>query len=289
MDCLKAAMGGSDSRCCVDSEEKTLQECASGYIPASHMQSPFQNTGSKIVRMDPRSPSSCVDRTPIRVSVTPSGYPKPLMRVQPLNEGESSFEKVVHADSGQANEATLFDPRSPAAPGSRTPILFEKKHYDVMQDPRSPSMDISRTPLLGNSESLHESNEGNGFSDWAICQTPQKHVYATANTNKVGEEAIRGVFDPRSPSDGINRTPLAKVNERDNVFSPDAENCLVDHDYGVNNSISDPRSPSEGIARTPVGKIQDEGTTSTSVKCANDPRSPNTDVPRTPLSAIFSG
>lgn len=296
-------MGGSDSRCCVDSDEKTLQGCAVGYSQGSQLQSPYRSTdtGTKIVQMDPRSPSSRVDRTPIQVSVTPSGQPKPLMRVQPMIEREpaknsSEKELVLHANK-VTDEAVLLDPRSPAPPGSRTPILLKSKHYDVMQDPRSPTLGIVRTPLLESTSSTGstQSNcedvkmtEGDGSSDFVICQTPQKHVYAMTNSTKTSEEAFQGIFDPRSPSDEIDRTPLGKQQDHDDtVFLSKSVQDRIHNKFELINNSNDPRSPSEGIERTPVGKIEDREV-ATLAKC-DDLCSSNAEMPRTPLGAIFSG
>lgn len=75
------------------------------------------------------------------------------------------------------------------------------------------------------------------------------------------------LWDPRSPTDGINRTPLH-----------------LNNDSGSFYHIDDPRSPSVGIDRTPI--VQQNEESKDSIGCTDtDPRSPSVEFSRTPLTS----
>lgn len=233
-------MGGSDSRCCIDGEDKFEKKTA---VHVTALESPLKVT--RLIEADPRSPSNAIHRTPIEVEATPVHQPKPLMRVQPMVDNNYQPRKVVdNVDnrlSGQDVEAAvLIDPRSRGPNGARTPIVFDSKQEvcGMMIDPRSPTAGIVRTPLLikERPESFckdENKRETISSKDSAIFETPKKF----------SDEDVT-MLDPRSPSQGIDRTPITN-----------AENQVHRTECVAARNLPDPRSPTTEISRTPLGAM----------------------------------
>ncbi|XP_022099964.1 cell division cycle-associated protein 3-like isoform X2 [Acanthaster planci] len=93
-----------------------------------------------------------------------------------------------------------------------------------------------------------------------------------ANHTPLSQRRLMKLRDPRSPTDGVQRTPI-----------------VVPKPGEVDDSFEDPRSPTAKIARTPIPDDTDprsptEGVSRTPCPFTYpDPRSPTINVPRTPV------
>uniref|UniRef100_H2YY73 Uncharacterized protein n=1 Tax=Ciona savignyi TaxID=51511 RepID=H2YY73_CIOSA len=107
------------------------------------------------------------------------------------------------------------------------------------------------------------------------------------------------LFDPRSPSSGINRTPcgVMYISNSDVNVDPRSPSTGVDRtpivfkDKPEELPIADPRSPSVGIDRTPIVMEKLEESSSSGMKVSEDqkdPRSPMAEVSRTPIRTLYN-
>jgi len=110
-----------------------------------------------------------------------------------------------------------FDPRSPSAGIDRTPILMTAQREPVA-DPQSPSEGIAR-----------------GSITYVLSQSDQSECSSSQPVAEEPKNFLPHDLDPRSPSAGIDRTPI-----------------LVP---ATKEMVADPRSPSDGIVRTPVAGL----------------------------------
>ena len=106
------------------------------------------------------------------------------------------------------------------------------------------------------------------------------------------QTAKEEIFDPRSPSNGIQRTPITSV------LKVKADKKRTEAELL---KLIDPRSPTVGITRTPVElkniKFVKKTTVSTptsndstlSKESIPDPRSPTFGIARTPMPSISKG
>ena len=87
----------------------------------------------------------------------------------------------------------------------------------------------------------------------------------------VTDRRLMKLRDPRSPSDGVQRTPI-----------------IVPKPGEIDDSFEDPRSPTSKIARTPIPDTDPRSPTAgvTRTPCPftyPDPRSPTVNIARTPM------
>ncbi|XP_076815610.1 uncharacterized protein LOC143461675 [Clavelina lepadiformis] len=164
-----------------------------------------------------------------------------------------------------------------------SPSVDKGEHELVYSgDPRSPTAEICRTPISCLQENKEEPSLVSTVEvNNQACKDTTKtdHSESLLQTPKVVNDTVSNcigsdILDPRSPSEGITRTPLRlpdKVNE---------ERTLID-----------PRSPTVGIDRTPISAKEqpksDNNTASAVSRDLHDPRSPTTELSRTPLKLSY--
>ncbi|XP_013390490.1 cell division cycle-associated protein 3-like [Lingula anatina] len=93
--------------------------------------SPASAVPQRVLRMDPRSPTVGINRTPIQVEKTP----------------DADLNHVAKTPQQEKSLPSHLDPRSPTTHITRTPLQLEKVKL-AQADPRSPTVGICRTPLV---------------------------------------------------------------------------------------------------------------------------------------------
>lgn len=108
----------------------------------------------------------------------------------------SEYQKVNNVSS----------PSSPPTPigGHLTPIHSNKPNPDVF-DPRSPSSDILRTPIY-----MQDENNGHGHSEKSnqFLKKTILNNMKNPDHNRIQHQVENPFYDPRSPSNAYNRTPI---------------------------------------------------------------------------------
>ena len=129
--------------------------------------------------LDPRSPSTFIDRTPM------------VFKDEPMLKNDT-------VPSVEFNEIT------------NDSIDFVQSMDDMKIDPRSPSYDILRTPLVFN-----DTIEEDEFQDVEEDNIPEEPEFKEVIVEPIEAMEPNAVNDPRSPSIDIERTPLV-LNVKDN-------------------------------------------------------------------------
>lgn len=177
--------------------------------------------------IDPRSPCSTITRTPVQInhgrveSVAMESYDTPVKRSNP-NLKDKLLKKLGY---------NLKDPRSPSHVISRTPIILNDKEHPVADSSMVPSVEfkeISNT-ISFKSELLSVCHElSNSLTEFHSERIQETDLDSTP------------MQDPRSPSIGIERTPLCF--DHIETRSPnDSNDSNVDEEINkmVNELISD--------------------------------------------------
>jgi len=207
-----------------------------------------KNVADGLMLVDPQSPTVGIERTPIQV--------------QPWKTRGNSIQNVGDHCKSATECAMLLDPRSPTEGIFRTPI--QVKAIAVRINPQIVSMgpDGNQMHVESQGVSVYQSSLGNH------------------DTPIMAGKTFKMLTDPRSPSEGIDRTPLAL------------------------NMNADPHSPSEGIERTPIAlnlNASMDSQLTTAVTCCTvidlnlgassviDPRLPSLGIKRTKFTQIPTG
>lgn len=278
-------MGASESRCCKEKSVKQSESYGTDYDNETTVtRTPAKPTVTAF--FDPRSPSQDFIRTPVEIECSPI-CKKPLSRVQPMLNEQSQLRNrnlgsKVDLGNGEVTQETNV-----------TYQITEEAYSETIPDPQLLSCSGTRTPII--------------------------HKFTNRSADKDSPKFT--LLDPRSPSDGIPRTP---IDFADDHVSSAEENVLPDENVNMRKMITpvkprrssmdssdgkqesktwiegtpkiniDPRSPSVSIPRTPLAETEKNKSESHDkadniAGNLNDPRSPTSDVSRTPLSVIFGG
>ncbi|ODM93312.1 Cell division cycle-associated protein 3 [Orchesella cincta] len=113
---------------------------------------------------------------------------------------------------------------------------------------------------------------GNENASPATGATPATPCPSGAAENNAKHQQVLGLIDPRSPSEGLPRTPL-EIEERNRRIEKNRiQNLLLNKENNLFQSSLDMES-----VKTPTGPPKDG-------LLAFDPRSPNSEINRTPIS-----
>jgi len=118
-----------------------------------------------------------------------------------------------------------------------------------------------------------------------IQRTPITSVLKAKAEKKHTEAELLKILDPRSPTIGITRTPMDLKNMKF-VKKADGSTPNTNESKTSKVKIEDPRSPTFGIARTPMPCVSKDikRVLSSEHPALFDPRSPSTDIERTPFN-----
>uniref|UniRef100_A0A336MDH5 CSON014501 protein n=1 Tax=Culicoides sonorensis TaxID=179676 RepID=A0A336MDH5_CULSO len=141
-------------------------------------------------------------------------------RKSPAGPGGSGLKQRLIKALGGYN---LLDPRSPSQMIARTPLSFgEKKSSKIENISMGKKNLVLETSIDSRIEQVHEDNEENPYSifeenldieDQMIVRKAESENYqSTPTTTEISIDAFDGLViskDPRSPSEGVPRTPMA--------------------------------------------------------------------------------
>lgn len=204
---------------------------------------------------DPRSPNGC--RTPINLSCRRIDTNTQLVHVEMLN-----FENPADNPIGALRKrflksfaCNLNDPRSPSLHLNRTPLVYE----DTLE--KTLNLDDTFADLFVESrapEPTNESKLNDEFNDVEMPDDLPSEMTSSKLRNQFlpqTPDALQQQFDPRSPSVGVERTPIL-FSDNDDEVSEDVflESILatltLNLDASPNSSIVSITSPNVKTAST---------------------------------------
>ncbi|XP_039259795.2 uncharacterized protein LOC120336234 isoform X1 [Styela clava] len=228
-------MGSSESRCCTETPQKTNKyEKKSGADFSLASDSLMQQT--RVLQDDPRSPSFDVDRTPIEVPVTSAN--KGCLRNRHAVSNSQNNQITDIAPQAADCRTPLSTKHCSKAPEKFSYTSLVNPNHPAILDPRSPSQGIVRTPLF-QQDAFNEENIPENKSSTLICDTPKK-LEGLHNVGYTSDSEA----DPRSPTQELVRTPVAKMDK------PEYQTDVV-----TSRNLHDPRSPTTDVSRTPLGAL----------------------------------